>query len=102
MVLQRPLPASTRYDVAKRRFHIAGSAIPLAQMMGIFCTKYIVAVALAMHPELARQLDFHLPVAMLYGAFSGSFVALAVRLWKLAIRQDAQGHGAAMAPMAGN
>lgn len=101
VVLQRPLPASTRYDAATRTFQIAGSAIPLTLMMGIFCTKYVVAVALAMHPELAHQLDFSLPVSALYGAFSGIFAARGIRLWKLAMRQDSQGRGAAMAPMSG-
>ena len=94
LVLQRPLPATTRYDAAARAFHVAGSAVPLMLMMGIFFTKYVVGVALAMHPELRQQASFALGVPVLYGAFSGIFVARAVRLWKLAIANDAVAAGA--------
>ncbi|MDP9989564.1 hypothetical protein J2W28_006858 [Variovorax boronicumulans] len=93
LVLQRPLPATTRYDAANRQFHLAGSAVPLALMMGIFCTKYVVGVALAMHPELRHQAAFALAIPTLYGAFSGIFAARAVRLWKLAITTDAVATG---------
>ena len=55
LLLQRPPPAGTRYDAAQRRFHLPGSAVPLALMMGIFFTKYTVAVALAMQPALRRS-----------------------------------------------
>ena len=89
VVLQQPLPASTRYDRAAREFQVAGSAVPLVLMMGIFFTKYVVGAALAMHPELHQQAGFAVGVPMLYGAFSGIFAARAVRLWKLAIRTDA-------------
>ena len=89
LVLQSPLPASTRYDRAAREFHVAGSAVPLVLMMGIFLTKYVVGVSLAMHPELRQQASFAVAIPMLYGAFSGIFAARAVRLWKLAARTDA-------------
>ncbi|KQX23190.1 DUF6622 family protein [Variovorax sp. Root434] len=89
LVLQRPLPATTRYDAAARSFHVAGSPVPLMLMMGIFLTKYVVGAALAMHPELRQQAAFGLVIPVLYGAFSGVFAARAVRLWKLAIRTDA-------------
>ena len=88
LLLQRPLPASTRYDADSRTFHVAGSAVPLALMMGIFLTKYVVGVAIAMHPELRHQAAFALGVPVIYRAFSGIFAGRALRLWKLAIRQD--------------
>lgn len=88
LLLQRPLPATTRYDAAARRFHLAGSPVPLMLMMGIFLTKYVVAVALAMHPELKQQAAFSVLLPMLYGGFTGVFAARAVRLWKLAIATD--------------
>ena len=89
LVLQQPLRATTRYDRAAREFHVAGSAVPLVLMMGIFFTKYAVGVSLAMHPELRQQASFAVAIPMLYGAFSGMFAGRAVRLWKLAIRTDA-------------
>jgi hypothetical protein len=93
LVLQRPLPATTRYDAPTRQFHVAGSAVPLMLMMGIFLTKYVVGAALAMHPELRQQASFAIAIPVLYGAFSGVFVARAVRLWKLAIATDAVATG---------
>ncbi|MGQ3000187.1 MULTISPECIES: DUF6622 family protein [Variovorax] len=97
LVLRRPLPASTRYDAATRRFHLAGSAVPLALMMGIFFTKYVVGVALVMHPELRHDSVFAVAIPVLYGAFSGVFAARALRLWKLAIATDAMASGAGAA-----
>jgi len=87
-VLQRGLPAGTRYDEAARRFHVAGSAVPLLLMMGIFFTKYGVGVTLALHPQMRHDATFALAIPVLYGVFSGAFAGRAVRLWKLAIRED--------------
>ena len=92
-----PLPAGARFDATTRTFHLPGSAVPLALMMGIFFTKYAVGVLLAMHPELARQAGFALGIGTLYGAFSGIFAARALRLWKLAIREDREALPAARA-----
>ncbi|GAA4333581.1 hypothetical protein GCM10023165_08820 [Variovorax defluvii] len=88
MVQHRPLPAAVRFDPATRVFHRPGSAVPLALMMGIFFTKYAVAVLMTMHPSLHQHTGFALAVGLLYGAFSGCFAARALRLWKLAIRED--------------
>ncbi|OUM03386.1 hypothetical protein A8M77_06035 [Variovorax sp. JS1663] len=89
LTVQRwPLPAAARYDAATRRFHLPGSAVPLALMMGIFFTKYVVAVLMAMHPLLHLHTGFALAIGLLYGAFSGIFAARTLRLWKLAIRED--------------
>ncbi|MBT2325205.1 hypothetical protein J7E62_23015 [Variovorax paradoxus] len=87
-VLQRPLAAATRYDAAARQFQVAGSAVPLVLMMGIFFTKYAVGVLLAMHPELRQQAAFALGISALYGSYSGIFAARALRMWTLALRAD--------------
>jgi len=88
LVQQRALPASTRYDAASRRFHLAGSAVPLALMMGIFLTKYVVGVMMAMQPGLRHDAVFTLVVPLIYGAFSGIFAGRALRLWRVAIHAD--------------
>jgi hypothetical protein len=88
LVLQRGLPSTTRYDAASRSFQVAGSAVPLLLMMGIFFTKYVVGVLLAMHPDIARQASFAVGISALYGAFSGIFMGRAVRLWRLAVQAD--------------
>lgn len=94
LVIRRPLPATTRYDAATREFQVAGSAVPLALMMGIFFTKYVVGVSLALYPQLRHQGLFAVAVPVLYGAFSGVFAGRAVRMWKLAIATDAVASGA--------
>jgi len=96
-VLQRALPDSTRYDPAARRVHLAGTAVPLAMMMGIFFTKYVVAVQIAMHPPLTGDRVFALCVGALYGAFSGMFAARGLRLWRLARRDGRDASGASLA-----
>jgi hypothetical protein len=88
IVVNRPVPAGTRYDAASRRFTVPGSAVPLALMMAIFLTKYAVGVTLAMHLVQAGDLAFALSLSALYGAFSGVFAARAARLWRLALAQD--------------
>ncbi len=84
LVLRRPLPARTRYDAATRRFTLPGSGLPLLLILGIFLTKYVVGVMLAMRPALAGDAGFAPAVAALYGAFSGVFIGRALRLWRLA------------------
>ena len=79
-------PAGTRYDAASRRFAMPGSWVPLALIAGIFLTKYVVGVDLAMQPSLAQDSQYPLVVAALYGAFSGIFMGRAARLWRLAVR----------------
>jgi len=86
LVMQRPTPAGVRYDGTRMRFTLPGTAVPLVLMMGIFFTKYAVAVQMALHPQLARQAGFALVVSTLYGAFAGVFLGRSLRLWKLALR----------------
>lgn len=79
------LPAGARYDADSRRYAIPGSVTPLLLMAGIFLVKYVVGVDLTMAPQLTSDPYFALPVAGLYGAFTGLFVGRATRLWKLAL-----------------
>lgn len=78
-----------RYNPTLKQFTLPGSTVPLAIIMGIFCTKYAVGVSLGMQPELAQNTWFALSVSALYGVFSGIFAARAVRLWRLARRRSA-------------
>ncbi len=83
-VLARPLPAGTAYDAATRSFVLAGSAVPLLLLMGLFFAKYAVGVTLALAPQFAQHAPFALPVGALYGLLSGAFLGRALRLWRLA------------------
>jgi len=85
-------PAGSRYDPATRSFHLPGSWIPLLLILGVFLTKYIVGVELAMQPSLAHDGQYTLVVGTLYGAFSGLFSGRAIRLWRLAARPGAPTH----------
>ncbi|WP_354005082.1 DUF6622 family protein [Ramlibacter cellulosilyticus] len=80
---------TARYDAAARVFHLRGSGVPLVLFIGIFLARYIVNVRLAIHPGLLHDATFVLPVATLYGAFSGIFLGRAVQLWRLALRPSA-------------
>ena len=54
-------------------YALPGSVVPLLLIMGIFLTKYAVGVATAMQPALRAEVAFAMPVAVLYGVFSGLF-----------------------------
>ena len=76
-------PAGSRFDAPSQTFHLPGSAVPLLMILGIFLTKYIVGVELALQPSQAQDSAFVLGVASLYGAFNGIFVARLIRLWRM-------------------
>jgi hypothetical protein len=86
LVAMSSAPAGTRHDAASRSFHIPGSWLPMALILGIFLTKYIVGVDLTMQPSLAHDAQYTLAVGALYGIFSGAFAGRAARLWRLTLR----------------
>ena len=62
------------------RFEIGGSAVPLALMMAVFCTRYVVGAALAVVPALATQASFAAVASVVYGVPTGLFAARAARV----------------------
>lgn len=84
-----PGRAAGTYDPVRRDYHLPGSVVPLLLVIGIFATKWLVGVQLAMLPGLAADIAFALPVAAVYGVFTGLFVGRAARLWRLATRTPA-------------
>ncbi len=86
VVTQFAAPAGARYHAATRQFELPGSWVPMALIMGIFLTKYVVGVSLVMHPELKLHTNFSLAIGTLYGVFSGIFAGRAIRLIRLAMR----------------
>ncbi len=83
LIGSRAVPAGTQYDADSRSFTVPGSLVPLGLIMGIFLTKYVVGVDLAMQPTLAGDGLYTLMVGGLYGLFSGIFAGRAARLWTL-------------------
>lgn len=77
-------PTGIRYDAHTRMFSLPGSPIPLALIIGIFLTKYVAGIELAIQPDLVHDTLFVWSLATLYGMFSGAFLARGWRLWRLA------------------
>lgn len=100
LVLRQPLPASARYDLARQRFTVPGSPVPLALMMGIFMTKYLVGATQAMAPALLQTAVAVYGVTLVYGLCSGVLLGRSLRLWKLAAQTDAQWHHSSPTPRA--
>jgi len=88
--------AGTRFDAASGRLYLPGSWVPLALIMGIFLTKYIVGVDLAMQPVLAHDAPYALVVSGLYGLFSGTLAGRTVCLWRLVLRSGSAATSPAM------
>ena len=84
LVIRRNNPPGTTFNADTGRLTLPGSWFPLAIMMGIFLTKYIVGVSMAIAPALAQQMPLALGVSALYGVFSGVFLGRGARLWRLA------------------
>jgi hypothetical protein len=74
------LPRNVSYSADTNRFRVEGSWIPLAMMMAIFFTRYVIAVATAMQPALKTVPTFIAAVGFAYGLISGSFLARALRV----------------------
>jgi hypothetical protein len=83
LLQQTAAPAGTRFDAALQTFAVPGSVVPLLLILGIFMTKYVVGIELALQPAQASDTGFVLPVALLYGVFNGVFAGRALRLLRL-------------------
>lgn len=77
-------PQGSEFHPATRTFFLPGSWAPLALILAIFLTRYVVNVDLAMQPGLARDGQYTLIVAAIFGLCSGIFTGRAARLWRLA------------------
>lgn len=66
-----------------------GSWAPLALMLAIFLTKYMVGVLSVMQPQLVNGLPFALGVSTLYGLFNGIFIGRLARNAAAWLRQPA-------------
>ena len=80
-----PGRTAATYDPARREYRMPGSVVPMLIIVGIFMTKWLVGVQLAILPRLAADTAFALPVAAVYGVFNGLFAGRAARLWRLAL-----------------
>lgn len=75
-------PRRVVYHPATAVFQIPGSAVPLALIITIFCSKYGVEAALALRPDWRGHTWFPVGVSLVYGLIGGCFLAAAVTLWR--------------------
>lgn len=92
-----PPRTGVQYSAASKRFRVPGSWLPLALMMTIFFTRYVVAVLLAMHPSLHRETWFVAAVGAAYGLSSGCFAARALMIWRSAFHDKVAASPVALA-----
>ncbi len=78
--------SAPRFNAGTGQLSIPGSVMPLLLILGIFMTKYVVGVEMAINPQAAHGAGFALGIGSLYGAFSGFFAGRTLRLWRL-VRQ---------------
>jgi hypothetical protein len=84
-------PKGTTYDAATRTYFLPGSVVPLALIVVIFFTRYVVNVDIAMQPSLKADGLYTVFVAGLYGVSAGIFIGRAARLWRLAAERSGSG-----------
>ena len=70
------------WSAATRRLQVAGSWLPLALLVGLFCIKFTVGALLAQHATVSTQPLFASIVALLYGGFSGLFLSRGLAMWR--------------------
>lgn len=88
LILRNTSSAAIKYDAEKRLFSLPGSWVPLALILSVFVTKYVVGFLTGMQPSLAHDTSFAVFFTTLYGASSGVFLARAVGLWRLAFQTE--------------
>ena len=75
-----------RWLEAERSVLMPGSWLPLVLLLGLFLFRYSVGLTLAIIPALAGDTGVAGFVGLVYGAFSGVFLARALAVWR-AVRQ---------------
>ncbi len=71
-------PRNVEYLAAQGQLSVPGSWLPLVLMMAIFLTKYFVGFAVARELPVVDDLMFTVIISLLYGIFSGVFIARGV------------------------
>ena len=79
----------TRLVTAKNMYYVPGSWLPLAAMMALFACKYTASVLLARQIPIAATAGFMAITSLLYGLFSGIFLARAIAIHRSGRRSAA-------------
>jgi uncharacterized membrane protein len=78
-----PLTRGVTWQAQTRQFSMPSSPVPLLVILGIFALKFSVGVMLGLHPGLAHDDAFALPVAAGYGVINALLAARGWMLWRL-------------------
>ena len=71
------------FNSTTNSFFIPGSWLPFILMMAIFFTKYIVDVLSVIYPSFVANNIFVISCSLIYGMFSGAFLARAISMWRV-------------------
>jgi hypothetical protein len=71
------------WSAATSRFEVPGSWLPMLIILSLFVVKFYVGVNVAMQPALKVDPQFSLIVCLIYGVFSGLFLARGLNFWTL-------------------
>jgi hypothetical protein len=71
------------WSAATSRFEVPGSWLPMLIILSLFVVKFYVGVNVAMKPELKVDSQFSSIVCLIYGVFSGLFLARGLNFWTL-------------------
>lgn len=71
------------WSTANSRFEVPGSWLPMAIILSIFVVKFYVGVSVGMQPSLKVDSQFSAIVCLIYGVFSGLFLARGLNFWTL-------------------
>jgi len=72
-------PTGVRYSVDDQKFELPGSWVPLALIMTIFCTRFVLGVTTALNPAIIGTESFVGCVSAVLGICSGLFLSRAMR-----------------------
>lgn len=79
----RPARAGVQWLPSDQRLQVPGSWVPMLLILGVFSLRYAANVGMAFNPGWRNAPDVLLPLALLYGGFSGLFLGRALVLLKL-------------------
>ena len=71
------------WSTTTSRFQVPGSWLPMAIILSIFVVKFYVGVSVGMQPNLKADTQFSTIVCLIYGVFSGLFLARGLNFWTL-------------------
>ncbi len=78
-----PRPAAARWLADEARLFLPGSWVPLVLIVTIFSLRYAAGVGQGLHPEWRGMASVQWPLALVFGALTGTFLGRALGLMQL-------------------